>query len=250
LLPAEIAPVLQSVLAGAREVLGARFAGMYLYGSLATGDFNPERSDIDFAVVTDDVLPDASVAALAELHARLAASGERWFAHLEGSYIPRAAMRRYDPDARHPNLSIGEPLKVEPHGADWVIQRWVLREHGVVLAGPHPRTFIDPVTQAELRDAVAELLRGFWSRQLVESEFLAPREYQVFAVLSMCRALRTLEHGDMLSKAAAARWAIETLAPPWPAVIARALAWPHGDQSDGLDETRALIRCVLERKLG
>ncbi|MGH7291237.1 MAG: aminoglycoside adenylyltransferase domain-containing protein [Myxococcota bacterium] len=250
LIPPEVAEVLDSLLAGARAVLGERFIGMYLYGSLATGDFTPERSDIDFLVVTDDVLPDAVVASLAEVHARLAATGGRWFAHLEGSYIPRADMRRYDPNAAtHPHLSIGEALRIEQHGADWVIQRWVLREHGVVLAGPAPRTFIDPVTQSELRAAIGELLRGFWARQLVENDFLAPREYQVFAVLSMCRALHTLERGGMLSKDKAARWAIGALDGPWPAIIERALAWPHGDQHDGLDETRALIRHTLERRL-
>src|SRR5581483_12314041 len=35
-----------------RAVLGARFAGMYLYGSLASGDFDPATSDVDFLVVT------------------------------------------------------------------------------------------------------------------------------------------------------------------------------------------------------
>jgi len=235
-LPTEVVAVLESTLAGARDLLRERFVGMYLYGSLATGDFTPERSDIDFLVVTDAELPEVIVAALAEMHARFAASGEPWFSHLEGSYIPRADMRRYDPKtARHPHLSVGEALRIEQHGADSVIQRWVLREQGVVLAGPEPRTFIDPVTPSELRAAIVELLRGFWARQLVDDDFLAPREYQVFAVLTMCRALNTLESGAMLSKPAAARWAIEMLDEPWPAIVQRALAWPHGDQADGLE---------------
>jgi len=236
------------VLAGARDLLRERFVGMYLHGSLATGDFAPERSDIDFLVVTDDELPDDVVAALGEMHARLASSGERWVAHLEGSYIPRAAMRRYDASAaQHPRLPIGEPFRIAHHRADWVIQRHVLREQGVVLAGPAPRTFIDPVTKAQLRAAVVELLHGFWARQLVAGDFLRPREYQAFAVLTMCRALYTLECGGMVSKPAAARWAMANLVAPWPGVIARALTWPHGEQPDGLDETLALIRYTLER---
>lgn len=237
------------MLSGAREVLGPRFVGMYLHGSLATGDFAPERSDVDFLVVTDDVLPDEVVASLADMHARLSAGGGWPFAeHLEGSYIPRAAMRRYDASAsRHPMLPIGAALRIEHHDVDWVIDRWVLREHGVALAGPEPRTFIDPVSPADLRGAVVELLRGFWARQLVEADFLRPREYQCFAVLSICRALHTLGCGAMLSKPAAARWAIENLGEPWPAIVARALAWPSGDQADALEETRSFIRYALER---
>lgn len=34
-----------------RERLGRHFVGMYLYGSLAAGDFAPDSSDIDFLVV-------------------------------------------------------------------------------------------------------------------------------------------------------------------------------------------------------
>lgn len=248
MLPADVAAVLDSLRAGAREILGSEFVGLYLYGSLATGDFNPERSDIDFVVVTEGVLSDDDVAALGEMHARLASSGDHWAAHLEGSYIPRAALRRWDPaDARHPHLAHDAPFQFTEHGADWVIQRHVLRERGVVLAGPEPRTLIDPVTQADLRAAIARLLREFWREKGSSDDFLAPRAYQAFAVLTMCRALHTLERGEISSKPAAARWAILNLDAPWRPVIARALAWPHGEQHDGLDEARALIRYTLER---
>lgn len=221
---------------------------MYLYGSLATGDFAPERSDVDFLIVTDDVLPRDIVAALGAMHVRLVASGDPWATSLEGSYIPRAAMRRWDPaDAHHPHLAHDAPFQIAEHGADWVIQRHVLRERGVVLAGPEPHTFIDPVTPVELRDAIARLLREFWAARGSSDEFLGPREYQVFAVQTMCRALHTLACGEISSKPVAARWALANLPEPWPGVIARALAWPQGDPHDGLDETRALIRYALER---
>ncbi len=248
-LPADVASALATVLAGAREVLGARFVGLYLDGSLATGDFARERSDIDFLVVTSEVLSDEVVAALADMHERLSATGAWPFAeHLEGSYIPLAAMRRYDPDdARHPLLPIGARLRIEPHDVDGVITRWILREHGVVIAGPEPRSFIDPVGAAELRGAVVALLRGFWARQLVADDFLRPREYQCFAVLTMCRALHALERGEMVSKPAAARWALENLDGKWRDVVARALTWPTGNQSDALEETRDFIRHALAR---
>ena len=49
--------ILGMLLSGAQEILGNRFTGLYLYGSLSSGDFDPERSDIDFLVVTDGELP-------------------------------------------------------------------------------------------------------------------------------------------------------------------------------------------------
>jgi hypothetical protein len=245
--PSEVNAVLESLLDGARSVLGARFVGLYLYGSLATGDFSPETSDIDFVVVTDGEASDAEVAALGAMHARLAAS-EGLAAALEGSYIPRAALRRWDPaDARHPHLSHERPFQIDEHGPDWVIQRFVLREHGVVVAGPPPREWIDPVTPAMLREAVAGVLREFWANQGSSDEFLRPRAYQVFAVQTMCRSLHTLETGEIASKPVAVRWALDALPARFRPAIERALAYPSGEQLDDIEGARALIRYTLEQ---
>jgi predicted nucleotidyltransferase len=47
-------------------------SGIYLTGSIALGDWRPERSDLDILVVTSRALGPADLAALAGLHARLA----------------------------------------------------------------------------------------------------------------------------------------------------------------------------------
>jgi len=240
--------VLSEVLSGASSVLGSELVGAYLHGSLASGDFDPITSDVDLVVVTSRELPDATVSALAAMHDAIASGGRRWAQRLEASYIPLAALRRHDPArAMHPRIGIGSPLARKPHGSSWTIERYILRERGVTLVGPPPRELIDAVTTAELKGAVAGVLRDFWALQLDDAEFLRTREYQAFGVLTMCRALHTLECGAVASKPTAARWAIQTLDAPWPAIVLRALAWSHEDQPDGLEETRALIRVTLER---
>jgi predicted nucleotidyltransferase len=80
---------------GARAVLGRQFAGLYLYGSLATGGFDPATSDIDFLVVTEGALDEAAVDALREMHEELSRDGGKWAAKLEGAYVARAALRKY-----------------------------------------------------------------------------------------------------------------------------------------------------------
>ncbi len=45
--------VLLELLTGVQNILGPHFVGMYLYGSLANGDFDQD-SDVDFVVVTDN----------------------------------------------------------------------------------------------------------------------------------------------------------------------------------------------------
>jgi hypothetical protein len=238
--------VLHALLSGVQAILGPHFVGMYLYGSLAGGDFDPQRSDIDFVVVTIAELSEETLSALEALHARLAATGNKWAAKLEGSYVPRRALRRFDPGAAPcPYINEGR-FRVERHGSDWIIQRHTLRERGVVLAGPAPRTLIDPVQPDDLRWAVRAVLREWWSPMLRDPARLRGREYQAYATLTMCRALYTLQYGATVSKAAAARWAQEALDESWAALIERALAWPRAPQADSLDETLDFMRYALQ----
>lgn len=241
--------VLDRLLSGVEGILAERFVGMYLYGSLALGDFVPERSDIDFLVVTDNELSDDLVSELCLMHEGIAADGSRWSRELEGSYIPKASLRRYDPaNARHPHIDREGTLQVEQHDSDWVIQRHVLREWGVTLAGPPPHTLIDPISQDDLRAALVALMRGWWGPMRHDPFRLRHSDYQAYAVLTMCRVLYTMQHGTIVSKSVAARWAQEALAARWRPLIERALAWPQGGRgADDLAETVELIDYALAR---
>ena len=203
----DVNAVLVGFLKGARAVLGEGFVGMYLYGSLASGDFSPDRSDIDFVVVTEAEVSDEELAGLREMHDRFVASESPWAMEIDGSYIPREAMRRYDrARARHPHIERGVgKLRVEEFWPDWVIQRQVLREHGVALAGPPAQTLIDPVDSDTSRAAVRSLALDAWAPigEEAEPEALRQRGGQVYAALTMCRMLHTLETGEVASKQAA-----------------------------------------------
>jgi len=149
---ADVDAVLAKLLAGVRGTLGPQLVGVYLDGSLATGDFAEHSSDIDVLVVTEGALSHEVVAALGTMHARLATGTSKWAQELEVSYIPRRALRRFDPDDNcHPCIQRGsDELVTEAHDSDWVIHRHVVREHGIPLAGPDPRTLIDPVDAGDL----------------------------------------------------------------------------------------------------
>jgi len=240
--------LLALLLDGVRTVLGDRFVGLYLHGSVAAGEFDPARSDIDFVVATTGDLPAGLVPTLAAMHQRIAAAGPRWAVLLEGSYIPLAALRRYDPaNAEHPHLSVGGGLRVEHHDAGGVILRHILREWGIVLAGPPPSTLIDPVTPADLRRAVVDLFHSWWAPVLDDSTRIHPPAYQAYAVLTMCRILYTLHHGAVVPKPLAARWAQAALGDPWAPLIDRALFWHPDHPFDYLPQTLDLIRHTRDR---
>jgi hypothetical protein len=244
----EINTVLDRLLAGVQNVLGTHFIGLYLHGSLASGDYNPQTSDIDFLVVTLDELPTGLLPRLAAMHARLTASGLKPAARLEGPYIPLAAMRRYDPlKNEYPALRVDGTFAVDGHGTDWIIQRHYLRRQGIVISGPPLQEFIDPVPPAEMQRAVLGILQDWWSPPFPNPARFDSPEYRAYAVLTMCRALYTLQFADVVSKPAAATWAQTALGESWAGLIERALAWQPGALFDSHEQTFAFIRFILER---
>ncbi len=240
--------ILNKLLKSARSILKEHFIGMYLYGSLASGDFNPETSDIDFVVVTKDELSDEMISKLKDMHINLKASGWKWAKKLEGSYIPQNALRHYDPtNAQHPSIGVDWEFGIGLHGNDWIIQRHILREQGVIVAGPTPANLIDPIQPEEIRWAVLKTLQEWWAPMLDKNlSFLQNNEYQAYAILTMCRSLYTLEHGTIASKPISACWAQKAIDSKWNDLIEWALRWNHSVQPDKKNETIEFIQYTLE----
>jgi hypothetical protein len=245
----EINCLMQRLLADVQRVLGEQFIGLYLHGSLTGADFNPDRSDIDFLVVTDGKIEGDVLPLLANMHAEISDSALKWAEKLEGSYLPLEALRRYDPaNAVHPALnSFDGSFGLDGHGPDWVIQMYVLREQGITLSGPPPKNLIEPISPEDLRRAAQAVLEEWWAPMLENPARLKSREYQAYAALTMCRCLYTFEHGTVGAKTVAAVWAKHKLRPAHAALVEQALNWPHGQQPDRLAETLDFIRWTIDR---
>ena len=246
----DVNALLLMLLEQVQAILREKLVGFYLYGSLSSGDFDPDTSDVDFLIVTTDELDADVLDMLCAMHANIAMSGLPYACRLEGSYIPRVALRRYDPqNSKHPTMGIDWEFGVGQHGSNWILERYIVREHGIVVWGPSPKTIIEPVTPDELRTAVCGMLRDFWQAQLTGPDWLRPRDYQAFAILSMCRALYTLSEGKVASKPEAAAWAQQTLDPAWRPLIEKALAWRRQHESADLSEMLEFLRFAVARGL-
>jgi hypothetical protein len=217
---------------------------MYLYGSLATGDYQPGRSDIDFLALTRELPSPEVVRALGAFHHHLARTSDATARKLEGAYVPRLLIRRHD--RNHPPVPTLHETRfyMAPLGIDWVIQRYVLRKYGVVIAGPEPKTFIDPVEGGHLRSAVCALLEEWWQPMIQEPSWLERPGYQSYAVLSMCRCAFTLEHGEIINKSDATRWAQARWPIEWGSLILQADAWREGMKPGDLEKTIDFINFV------
>jgi len=103
-----------------------------------------------------------------------------------------------------------------------LVVRWVVRERGITLVGPHPHTLIDPVSANDLRQEVLATMRNWAELFFGEPAQMNNRWYQPFAELSYCRMLYTLHAGTVGSKPTAARWGKDALDNRWSGLIQRA----------------------------
>jgi predicted nucleotidyltransferase len=249
--PPNIAALLDELLAGIRAALGDNLVGVYLRGSLALGDFDLATSDVDFFTITERPVSDEEFTALAALHARLSDSEHPFGDQLEGAYMERAAVWRYEPGRRFPTIERTEALTWSEHGANWALERWAVREHGRTLLGPDPRGLFAPVTADEIRGAVRARLPDWadFARATDDPDWHSHRGQKAYVVETMCRALCTLTTGELRSKRAAVVWALATLPEPWRGLVARAQAWradPTPD--DALNaEVQAFVLWVCAR---
>jgi len=272
---AELNGVLAYLVEGAQARLGDNFLGAYLQGSFAVGDFTP-WSDCDFIIVTHRDIRPQELPPLLELHAAIhELPAPYWRNGLEGSYAPAAILRRWsttprDPpgepradDWGDPGMS-GAPPKAYPfwyqdHGARTLVRsehdnsqvvRWCLRERGVVLAGPDPKTLIDPVDPAALKAEVRATLDLILALGLEPMEMVA---WQAFWVGLVCRILKTLQSGEVHSKKVSLAWAQEGLDPRWRPLIAAAAALRKGHAESAapadprlVAETRAFAAAAVD----
>lgn len=217
-----------------QAVLGVQLVGIYLSGSLALGDFNPDSSDLDLIVVTEETVTETQLVALRQMHTDFSTSDSPWAQKLEVIYITRAALQKAIPDTTlFPQFEKERGLFLEALEDGWLAQCYIVREHGVALVGPAPKTLIPSVDLEAMRRGVAKIAEMWQADSQSEEwlEWLRLRANQAFVVLTLCRLLYTLETGKVASKPAAARWAQEQLGEGWAPLIADVLDLPINDMA-------------------
>lgn len=237
-------PIVVAIRDAIADATGPALIGLYVYGSLATNDFEPHVSDVDLIAVLTEILDEVMLFRLAELHARLVRLHPEWNDRIEVDYGSRQGLAecRTKPTVIA-RISPGEPLHLLEAGRDFLLDWYPARADAITLIGPPIGSLIPEISEAEYLHEVRGYLAGFPERFMVDA---SPRA-QAYAILTMCRGLYTLRSGDRLSKREAARRARLEF-PRWARQIDRALAWRDhrwdedlGDGSVTAGESRSLI---------
>ncbi|HEX5303153.1 MAG TPA: nucleotidyltransferase domain-containing protein [Streptosporangiaceae bacterium] len=189
--PAEVAGLLGRL----RERLAARadVIGVYVYGSLVTGDYSPAASDIDVVALVRREPDQAMIGELTELHTALADSGGP-AGQLHCLYVAAGAVS--DPE-RLCTYWFGDRM------TQWqlkLLTQAELASAGVALHGPWPPPGLEPVPLAALQAAVHAEVTGYWRRISRQRRLWLQDTWIDHALVVLPRAEAVLTTGDLITK--------------------------------------------------
>lgn len=244
-------PVINTVLSewaqGLKHLLGKKIVGLYLSGSLAYGDFVPERSDIDLEAVVRSPLTGDELRSVEKLHREIEGRCSQWADRIECSYVPLELMLELIPPARpRPWWGFGTLYAEASAGNEWIINHYLLSKYGITLEGPDFKDLIPPIDIYSVRQASARDLFQEWVPKTYDSVWLSNSHYQSYLVLNLCRILHTVIHGEPSSKKVAGHWAKATYR-EWTDLIEEAERWAHGDEMNRQTDVVAFLRFAVDR---
>ncbi len=243
----EIRALLTRLVSGQKQALGDNLLGSYVCGSVVMGAFERGVSDVDTVAVLRGDLKEKEVTALDGLHHNLVRDSPQWDDRIEVVYLSADALQTFrTASSAAARISPGEAFHLITIDHRWLIDWYQLREEGVALLGPPAVSLVPPISREEYREAVREHMLA-WPEWVGG---LATRGNQAYAILTMCRGLRTWRTGDHVSKREAALWACDVL-PEHAQQIRDALIWreqsrvePRVDAAATRDAARGFVKDV------
>jgi Domain of unknown function (DUF4111) len=222
------------------RALPGRVEGFYVVGSACTGAFRPGRSDIDFVGIVAGPLDRAELMRLRTVHLGRwassllhdAAAHRRWPLVCNGIYVRWRDLaeppRGVTPIAAH---VAGRFRTARAAGFDVNPVTWhTLAGHGIAIRGPE-RTCLRIHTDVnELRRWSLANLNDYWRRwaERPPAGRALPRRAAAAGVLGTPRLHCTVATGSIVTKEAAAEYALETFDREWHPLIEEALGFWRG----------------------
>ena len=162
----------------------------------------------------------SQLVALAQLHREVVDEMPSWEDRVEVVYVSTEALTNFRTDSSNAaRISPGEPFHEIRVDHRWLIDWYQLREVGQVLYGPPVTTLVPVITNAEYVEAVRQHVLDWPDPEVGESQGSL-----AYAIITLCRGLRTIRTGTLVSKREAARWGCSVL-PDHARFIRDAIGW-------------------------
>ncbi|MGW0993690.1 nucleotidyltransferase [Streptomyces sp. NPDC002520] len=165
---------------------------LWAHGSLAGGDYQEGRSDLDLIAVLPGPIGFGTVRQTVTLHRRLRT--EPLAAKLHCSYLTPATLA--DPERSHLTWAHEHVMRrpVTP------VTRGELHRFGRVLHGEAPGALLPPVPAHELNGYVVRDQRDYWRPAVDKARLWRQDVWVDLGLLTFARATVTLREGRLISK--------------------------------------------------
>ena len=189
--PEEVRPLLDRFMADLSGVVP--LVALWAHGSLALGDFQPGRSDLDMVALIGARLNSAQEQDLRQvheaLHAEVALADK-----LHCAYVAQSEVG--DPGRSHLTWAHAELFDrvVSP------VSRRELGVGGLCLCGPAPAAVVPPVGDQELDDHVRGDLEDYWYPKTARADLWLRDIWVDLGLLTFARATVTLREGRLITK--------------------------------------------------
>ncbi len=209
------------------QLLGDNLIGIYLHGSLAMSCFNPDRSDIDLLVITQQGMIPELLPEIACMVLRYSGNPSPFeLSFLRESYLqpwryPTPFDFHFSEDWRDKTLeALAVPEwqlwsgNLPPTDPDLAAHITITRARGICLAG---KPILDVFPEIPRADYIDSIMGDF------DFARTGMADNPVYALLNFCRVYGYLLEGRIDSKDEAGVWALDHLPSDYHALIAAAL---------------------------
>jgi len=204
------------------ELLPSKFYGLYLYNSVAMGNFEPQYSDVDFVVILKSKLSNEEILKLKILHENFGRK-HKFGAKLDGMYLQYGMLGKLNNDIeKYPyvkDASLCEAGYFDINNVTW----WSLKEYEMAIDSPSIKDELLDINFNDVIQTMKYNLNEYWLSKLETTEIFEQDMWVEFAVVTLSRIVYTLQDGEIKSKSQSCSY-IANEYPEWLDVIQEALA--------------------------
>ncbi len=232
-IPIEIQSLLSLYVNLLKCKFGDDLVGVYVYGSVATGYFNKEYSDIDFMTVINRNLNTDDVDIIQTIHRKLNKSSSYGYL-LEGEYVNFNDIKDGMPAGQYPYFAFGEYQGyVNLKSFAW----FQLRERGIACYGSDFCDLAGSISWDEVRTELLDRLNNYWPEKINWKVLFFDR-WLSLVILSVCRVYYALEKKSTISKGGGGEFALSKLDSEWIPIIREALRIQNKTSKDSIYKSK------------
>jgi hypothetical protein len=214
--------------------LGDIVHGVYIYGSVALGHFNKEKSDIDFMTFLKRDITEVELKTIKSIHEKLN-SVSVYADRLEGEYINFQDIQNRNYSKEYPYFAFGRY-----HGVVGIksFSLFQVKEKGLKIYGEDFNTIIDEINWHDIKNDLAKRLNEYWIKKGKNPLLLMFDGWVSLIVLTLCRIYYVLERESIASKMESAEFIMKSIDEKYLLLIREALRIQYNTSKKSLFNTK------------